>query len=170
MTLAALGPRHWAHLLWVVPLLLVGGAAASPAQAGGERIVTVAKDAVYGGATGLLLGGVLALVLPSEKRDDAIRWGVVVGTFAGFGYGLYESQGPQDGFSELVRTRADARLQARRARMNASALASARTTTTPGGPIPARWVPAIRLLESPRCWKTEERPEPATGGANGRTS
>lgn len=170
MTREGLRPRVWAHLLWVVPLLVMSGSTASPAQADDERIVTVAKDAVYGGATGLLLGGVLALVVPSENRDDVVRWGVVIGTFAGFGYGLFEGQGEKDGFSELVRSRAEARLQARRTAMNATALASARTTAQPGGPIPARLAPAIRLLESPRCWRNEERPEPATGGANGRTS
>ena len=160
----------WAHLLWVAPLMVSGGLSASPAQADGERILTVAKDAVYGGATGLLLGGVLTLVVPSESRDDMVRWGVVVGTFAGFGYGLYEARGQKDEFSERVQARAVARLQARPARGGEAGIVSTRTAAAPGGSIVACWSPAIRFLESPRSGKLKERPEPATGGAIGRTS
>jgi hypothetical protein len=161
---------RWIHLLWVVPLLVTGGPTASPAQAGGERILTVAKDAVYGGATGLLLGGVLTLVVPSESRDDMVRWGVVIGTFAGFGYGLYETRGHGDEFSERVRARADARLLARRASVSEAAIAPARTAAGPRGSVPACWAPTTRALESRWCRKIEERPEPAAGGATGRTS
>jgi hypothetical protein len=161
---------RWAHLLWVVPLLVTSAPTASPAQADGERILTVAKNAVYGGATGLLLGGVLTLVVPADSRDDMVRWGLVIGTFAGFGYGLYEARGPKDGFSERVRAQADARLQAQRASGNEAAIASTRMASTSGGSMQARWAPAIRFLESPRCRRIEERPEPATGGATGRSS
>lgn len=161
---------RWAHLLWVVPLMVTSAPTASPAQADGERILTVAKNAVYGGATGLLLGGVLTLVVPSENRDDMVRWGLVIGTFGGFGYGLYEVSGQKDGFSERVRARADARLLAQRASGSNPAITSTRTASTPGGSIQARWSPAVRFLESPRCRRIEERPEPATGGATGRSS
>lgn len=170
MTLGQLWRMRWAHLLWVLPLLVSVGPTASSAQGGGERILSVAKNAVYGGATGLLLGGVLTLVVPSEKRDDVVRWGVVVGTFAGFGYGLYEGVGQKDGFSESVRTRADARLQARRATESEAAGASARAANTPGGSARVYGITAIGVLEHPQGRKTEERPEPATGGATGRTS
>jgi hypothetical protein len=154
----------------MVPLIVTCGPTASSAQAGGERILTVAKDAVYGGATGLLLGGVLTLVVPAKDRDDVVRWGVVAGTFAGFGYGLYEASGQKDGFSERVEARANARLQARRASGSEAGIASTRTAATPGGSIPVRWSPAIRVLERPRCRKIDGRPEPATGGATGRSS
>ena len=170
MTHGGLWRMRWAHLFWMVPLMGTGGSVASPAQAAGERILTVAKDAVYGGATGLLLGGVLTLVVPTEKRDDVVRWGVVVGTFAGFGYGLYEGHGRKDEFSERVRARADARLRARRASGAWAAISSTQASVMPGESIPAYRAPAIRSLESPLCRKIEERPEPATGGATGRTS
>ena len=45
---------------------------------------------MYGAATGLLLGGVTALVVDSNDRGDAIRWGIVLGTFGGFAYGVYK--------------------------------------------------------------------------------
>ncbi len=162
--------RRWAHLLWVVPLMVTSGPSVSSAQAGGERILIVAKNAVYGGATGLLLGGVLTLVVPSESRDDMVRWGVVLGTFAGFGYGLYEARGQKDGFSERVQARADARFQTRLAARDVAGIAATRTTARQGGSIPRGRTPVIRFPESPRCWRIEERSEPATGGTTGRTS
>lgn len=55
-----------------------------------SALVTVLKNGLYGGATGLLLGAVVALVSDSDSRDDSIRWGVVIGTFAGCAYGVYE--------------------------------------------------------------------------------
>jgi hypothetical protein len=52
-------------------------------------MLTVTKNTLYGALTGLVLGGTLTLVVDEEKRDDVVRWGVVIGTFGGFGYGLY---------------------------------------------------------------------------------
>jgi hypothetical protein len=62
--------------------------------------------------TGLVLGGVLTLVVDDEDRDDVVRWGVVIGTFGGFGFGIYEAtrnddllSGPsrgEDGPAEIV--------------------------------------------------------------------
>jgi hypothetical protein len=68
----------------------------SPVRAEDNSIVTVLKDAAYGGLGGLLLGGVLALVVDKDSRDDSIRWGVVAGTFAGFAYGIYEVTRPDE--------------------------------------------------------------------------
>jgi hypothetical protein len=162
---------HGAHLLCIVPLVLMSWPAASPAQAGGERILDVAKNAVYGGATGLLLGGVLTLVVPVDKRDDVVRWGVVIGTFVGFGYGLYEARGEKDGFSERVRERAEARAQARLAAREADGkIAPTRAVATQGGSNPTMRAGACRRVSFPRFRDVGERPEPAMGGAAGRTS
>ncbi len=75
-----------ATALLASPLPKVG---ATPARAEGG-LVTVLKDGLYGGATGLLLGAVVALVVDSKHRDDSVRWGIVLGTFAGCAYGIYD--------------------------------------------------------------------------------
>jgi hypothetical protein len=170
MTVEGLWRMRWTQLLWVVSLIAASGPTASPARANDERILTMAKDAVYGGATGLLLGGVLTLVVSSENRDDVVRWGVVVGTFAGFGYGLYEALGTKDGFTERVRARADARLQARLERRNEAAIASARSDAAPGGSARSNRGTAVRPPGIPWRGTIEDRPEPERGGATGRTS
>jgi hypothetical protein len=59
------------------------------AQDSSNDLLVIAKSSLLGGLLGLVLGGVTALVVDSEKRDDSVRWGIVLGTFAGFGYGVY---------------------------------------------------------------------------------
>ncbi|MBU1700737.1 MAG: hypothetical protein KJ970_01645 [Candidatus Eisenbacteria bacterium] len=62
-----------------------------------EPMLTITKNTLYGALTGLVLGGTLTLVVDEEKRDDVVRWGVVIGTFGGFGFGLYTaSRGGED--------------------------------------------------------------------------
>lgn len=159
-----------ARLLRMAPLVLAGGLTTSPARAGGERILAVAENAIYGGATGLLLGGVLTLVVNADNRGDVVRWGVVAGTFVGFGYGLYDARGTKDEFSELVRNRADARRQSRHAEGSEAGIASGRAAATPGGEIPAwRVTSSGSTPNSPRL-EVGERPEPAMGRAKGRNS
>jgi len=63
----------------------------SPARAETNPILSMTKDAVYGAAMGLFLSGVLTLVVDADKREDTVRWGVVIGTFGGFAYGVYET-------------------------------------------------------------------------------
>lgn len=64
-----------------------------------DDILLIGKSALYGAATGLLLGGVTALVVDSNDRGDAVRWGIVLGTFGGFAYGIYKvSRGDEDMF------------------------------------------------------------------------
>jgi hypothetical protein len=97
-------------LLWLVPFVLGSGIVTKPAWADDNKILEVAKCTIYGGATGLLVGGVLTLVVKDDNRDDVVRWGVVIGTFGGLAYGLYDvSKQKEDGFTELVRARAEAR-------------------------------------------------------------
>ena len=99
-------PRRWsAPRVLVLALLALPLAATSvswplkAAAAEENRILTATKSALYGGAAGLLLGGVAALVAKRDDRDNAIRWGVVVGTFGGFAYGLYDVTHHKSDFS-----------------------------------------------------------------------
>ncbi len=58
--------------------------------------MTVARNTVLGGVTGLVLGGTLTLVVDEDQRDDVVRWGVVIGTFGGFGLGIWAASRGQD--------------------------------------------------------------------------
>lgn len=61
----------------------------SPARADGEGFKAIITNTAYGLACGLVLGGVLTLVVDKDDRGDVLRWGVVIGTFSGFSYGVY---------------------------------------------------------------------------------
>jgi hypothetical protein len=67
------------------------------AQDSSNDLLVIAKSSLLGGLLGLVLGGVTALVVDSDKRDDSVRWGIVLGTFAGFGYGVYTVTTDQEG-------------------------------------------------------------------------
>jgi hypothetical protein len=49
---------------------------------------SIAKSTIYGGATGILLGGTLALVTKGHDWD-IVKWHAVAGVYGGFAYGLY---------------------------------------------------------------------------------
>ncbi len=51
-------------------------------------VVSIAKSTLYGGATGVLLGLALTLVV-DEDKGDILKWSFVGGTFGGFLYGIY---------------------------------------------------------------------------------
>jgi hypothetical protein len=70
-----------------------------------EPILTVLKNTLLGGATGLLLGGTATLVTDDEHRADVVRWGVVIGTFGGFALGVVRAvRGDEDVFGSAERT------------------------------------------------------------------
>ena len=73
------------------------------AQDSSNDLLVIAKSSLFGGLVGLVLGGVTALVVDSDDRDDAVRWGIVLGTFGGFGYGVYavSTDGDDDFFGAL---------------------------------------------------------------------
>lgn len=50
--------------------------------------LVIAKSTLWGGLTGLVLGGAIALVA-EDNEDDIIKWSFVAGTFGGFGFGVY---------------------------------------------------------------------------------
>lgn len=66
-----------------------------------DRMATIAKDTLYGGLIGLVLGGTLTLVVEEEDRDDVVRWGVVFGVFGGFFFGVYEASRSDDLLSDF---------------------------------------------------------------------
>lgn len=72
-------------------------------RAGAENpAVTVAKSTFWGGVTGLILGGAVALVA-DKNEDDIIKWFFVGGVFAGFGYGVYHVTTREEPTSSLLR-------------------------------------------------------------------
>jgi len=88
--------------LAIALLLAAGQASFAPVARAADAsapLLTIAKSALLGGLVGLVLGSVTALVVESDKRDDSIRWGIVIGTFGGFAYGIYAvSQDSGDDF------------------------------------------------------------------------
>jgi hypothetical protein len=75
----------------------------SSAAQSNDRLVTIAKDTLYGGLIGLVLGGTLTLVVDEEDRDDVVRWGVVIGVFGGFAFGVWEATRSDDLLSAVPR-------------------------------------------------------------------
>ena len=72
----------WRPLLLSGLLLLPG-----PARAA-DPLLTVLKNTLLGGVTGLVLGGAVSLVTEKDHRSDVVRWGFVIGTFGGFAMGV----------------------------------------------------------------------------------
>ena len=73
----------------------------APARAEENKIWTATKTSLYGAAAGALLGSVALLVEKRDPRLMTVRWGVVIGTFGGFAYGLWDV-GHQHGDLSLV--------------------------------------------------------------------
>jgi hypothetical protein len=95
------GRLGWSVLLLLCLLIPIATRQAPPAYADENKILTVTKDALYGAGAGLLLSGVTTLVVAKDSRSDVLRWGIVIGTFGGFAYGVYEvhTRSKNDGFS-----------------------------------------------------------------------
>lgn len=72
----------------------------APARAGGEedKLLSITKMTLYGALLGGLLGTCVALVVESDHRDDAIRWGIAGGAFGGFLYGVVT---PREGAGDV---------------------------------------------------------------------
>ena len=84
-------------LLATLLALSLAAGASRPARAavnvertGAENpMVEVARSTLYGGLTGLMLGGALAVANNGHDAGNYLRWGFAGGTFFGFAYGLY---------------------------------------------------------------------------------
>jgi len=57
-------------------------------QGDSNPMVSVFKSTIYGGGAGTLLGLAIAVADDGDNAEP-VRWGFVVGTFFGFGYGIY---------------------------------------------------------------------------------
>ncbi len=79
----------------IVILCLLLAAQAGNARAS-EPLLDVLKTTLLGGMTGLILGGTLTLVVDEGSRSDTVRWGVVIGTFAGCGVGIWQAATGRD--------------------------------------------------------------------------
>jgi hypothetical protein len=77
------GARSLGRVALLGALLLAPGAARAA-----DPMVTVLRNTLLGGVTGLVLGGALSLVTSEEHQGDTVRWGFVIGTFGGFGLGV----------------------------------------------------------------------------------
>lgn len=77
--------RHPRWLPVCLALALLSGASTTGAR---EPLLTVLKNTLLGGATGLVLGGAASLVVEDSDRADAVRWCVAAGTFGGFALGV----------------------------------------------------------------------------------
>jgi len=102
-------PRHPAAGPWrssLLSLLLVVPVSARAA----EPIITVLKNTLLGGVTGLVLGGALSLVADDDHRDAVVRWGFLIGTFGGFALGVTLAARGEEGLfhAETVGIPADA--------------------------------------------------------------
>jgi hypothetical protein len=80
--------------------LLLGGLLLLPCPARAtDPLLTVLKNTLLGGVTGLVLGGAVGLVTDEDHRGDVVRWGFVIGTFGGFAMGVnLAARGDEDLF------------------------------------------------------------------------
>lgn len=78
---------------------LIAGVAAPPVQAKTteQKLLSITKTTIYGALLGGLLGLAGALVVKESARDDTIRWGVAVGSIAGFAYGIMNQDDEDSG-------------------------------------------------------------------------
>jgi hypothetical protein len=78
----------------IVLVMLATFVASSTAQVETHRrgdenpVATIAKATLWGALAGGVLGGAVALVADDDEWE-IIKWGIVGGTFFGFGFGVY---------------------------------------------------------------------------------
>lgn len=99
------GPVHGSFMRIVAVALiaaLAAGSLAPPcrAEASEQRLESLTKATIYGALLGGLLGLTSALVVKDSARDDVIRWGIALGAFSGFAYGVFGIRNEPDRLSE----------------------------------------------------------------------
>jgi hypothetical protein len=72
-------------LTLLCPSILPPSAAAAERE---TRLLSITKTTIYGALLGGILGLASALVVRDGYEDDAVRWGIVLGAFGGFAYGV----------------------------------------------------------------------------------
>jgi hypothetical protein len=142
---------------------------AGPSRASAEpedRILLLAKSAIYGAVTGLILGGVTALVVDSDSRDDAVRWGIVLGAFGGFAYGIYTiSRGEDDLFFRPLpgSPPADPSRRAFGAMARPTAAGAQRLEASPFGRAWGRQMPGLEFKSLPDGVPDPRPADPSSG-------
>jgi hypothetical protein len=93
-------------------LLLSNGSAVTSANAAAsdENLLRITKTTIYGALLGGLLGLASTLIVEEDHRDDAVRWGVALGTFGGFAYGVATLKDTND-FDDFSLRRFESRLR-----------------------------------------------------------
>lgn len=78
------------RLVLTLVLAAVLGTVAAPREARADNSFNeVAKSTVLGAAAGFVVGGAIALL---ADDGEPVKWGFVLGTFGGLGYGLYSTR------------------------------------------------------------------------------
>lgn len=112
--------------------LLLGGLLLLPCPArAADPLLTVLRNTLLGGVTGLVLGGAVGLVTDEDHRGDVVRWGFVLGTFGGFAMGVNLAARGDEGLFEIA---AGPQPRADRAALRAVA-PSTRRHVAPGGSV-----------------------------------
>jgi hypothetical protein len=82
-------------ILPLAALLIATFAATARAEVNVERVgsenamVEIFRSTIYGALAGLVVGGAIELAA-SDDSGEPLRWGIVIGTFTGLGYGFYQ--------------------------------------------------------------------------------
>lgn len=88
------GPVSLSGIVIVLLVLaMLSGSTVTPARASlsDEKLQEITRTTIYGAVLGGLLGLASALVVDKDYRDDAVRWGVALGSFGGFAFGVASS-------------------------------------------------------------------------------
>ena len=85
--------KRWIPLLAVLTAFIASpnsaAAAVNVERQGTENpVIEIAKSTMYGALGGLLVGSAIALA-SDDDSGEPVRWGTVVGTFAGLAGGIY---------------------------------------------------------------------------------
>lgn len=85
--------KRWISVAAVLAVLLTtsppANAAVNVERQGTENpVIEIAKSTAYGALAGMLIGAAIDLAGDGDE-SEAIRWGTVIGTFAGLGGGIY---------------------------------------------------------------------------------
>ena len=102
--------KEWILILLIIGLLISArgvSAQVSVIREGDENpVLTIAKSTFWGGMTGLILGGAVALVVENNE-DDVVKWFFVGGVFGGFGFGVYHVMNRERPSSGLIQMDGD---------------------------------------------------------------